>query len=459
MLTTKINSGGSGTNLAGRLVVNPGSPQQWEIPLRAGINHLGRGENNDFQVTHPSVSGSHCQITVTEKETLIRDLGSTNGTFVQGTPVIEAALENGQSVRLGDVGMVFYSTPPAAESIPVRAPEPQTASTVIAPTAQPPKAPQGAAPPAFVGAQGCKFHPKTAARYRCAKCGEFFCDACVALRHGGARFCRSCGSECTAVQAQFQQVVEKGYFERIPGAFGYPFRGVGVLVVIVGIVLFALLKWGQACLMYRNLRIFIFGIILEMFAGGYLFTYLQSIIHATAAEERELPDLPGVSNIAEDVLVPFFRLFGLVLFCFGPALGLGIWYVVAHDPMVLTVFLAALGLGAIYFPMAFLSVAIHDSIAAGNPLVVVPSIMKVAVPYLVPFFMLACLLGLQYRSGILLQKIFPNGATTQSVPELAGWAASVGFLSFISLYLLIVAIHLLAMIYVTRKDELGWLRR
>src|SRR5215471_7558482 len=150
MPTTKINSAGSGTNLTSRLVVNPGSPQQWEIPLRAGINHLGRSENNDFQVTHPSVSGSHCQITVTEKETLIRDLGSTNGTFVQGTPVIEAALENGQSVRLGDVGMVFYSTPSAAESIPARAPEPQTASTVVAPATRPPVASQGAAPP-FVG--------------------------------------------------------------------------------------------------------------------------------------------------------------------------------------------------------------------------------------------------------------------------------------------------------------------
>jgi hypothetical protein len=211
--------------------------------------------------------------------------------------------------------------------------------------------------------------------------------------------------------------------------------------------------------MYRNLRIFIFGIILEMFAGGYLFTYLQSIIHATAAEERELPDLPGISNAAEDVLVPFFRLFGLVLFCFGPALGLGIWYVVAHDSTVLIVFLAALGLGATYFPMAFLSVAIHDSIAAGNPLVVVPSIIKVAAPYLVPLFMLVSVLGLQYRGGLLLQKMFPNGATTQSVGELVAWAASVAFLSFLSLYLLIVAIHLLAMIYVTRKDKLGWLRK
>jgi NADH:ubiquinone oxidoreductase subunit 3 (subunit A) len=65
----------------------------------------------------------------------------------------------------------------------------------------------------------------------------------------------------------------------------------------------------------------------------------------------------------------------------------------------------------------------------------------------------------QYRGGLLLDKLFPNGVTTQSVGELAGLAASVAFLSFVSLYLLIVAVHLLGLIYVTRKDELGWLRK
>jgi hypothetical protein len=440
------------------LVVNPGSPQQWEIPLRAGITLLGRADNNDFQVTHPSVSGSHCQITVNEKETLIRDLGSTNGTFVQGTPVIEAALENGQSVRLGDVGMVFYSAPPAPEAIPIAATEPQTSNT-LRPPAPPASLPAGGAAPVFVGNKSCKFHPKTPARYHCAKCREVFCEACVALRHGGTHFCRTCGTECSPVQARFEQAGEQGFFQRIPGAFGYPLRGVGVLVVLVGIVLFALLKWGQACLHFRSLRMLIFGAILEVFAGGYLFTYLQSIIHATAAEERELPDLPGIGNFVEDVVVPFFRLFGLVLFCFGPALGIGIWWLLSRDTLVLTVYLVALGLGAIYFPMALLSVAIHDSIAAGNPLVVVPSILKVAVPYAAPFFLLVSILGLQYRGGLLLDKLFPNGVTTQSVGELVGLSASVALLSFISLYLLIVAVHLLALIYVTRKDTLGWLRR
>jgi ABC-type microcin C transport system permease subunit YejB len=92
-------------------------------------------------------------------------------------------------------------------------------------------------------------------------------------------------------------------------------------------------------------------------------------------------------------------------------------------------------------------------------LVVVPSILKVAVPYAVPFFLLVSILGVQYRGGLLLDKLFPNGVTTQSVGELAGLAASVAFLSFVSLYLLIVAVHLLGLIYVTRKDELGWLRK
>lgn len=459
MPTIKMNSAGSATNPTSRLVVNPGSPQQWEIPLRVGTMRLGRGADNDFQVPHPSVSGSHCQITVNEKETLIRDLGSTNGTFVQGTPVIEAALENGQSIRLGDVAMVFYSTGPAPGTVVPAAPEPQTASTTLAPATRAAVKPAGGPGPVFVGHQSCKFHPKTPARYLCAKCQETFCEACVALRHGGSHFCRTCGTECSPVQAQLEAESEQGFFQRIPGAFGYPLRGVGVLVVIVGIVLFALLKWGQACLHFKSLRMLIFGAILEVFAGGYLFTYLQSIVHATTAEERELPDLPGISNFVEDVVVPFFRLFGLVLFCFGPSLGLGIWWLLSRDAVVLTICLVALGLGAIYFPMAFLSVAIHDSIAAGNPLVVIPSILRVAVPYAVPFFLLVFNLGLQYRGGLLLDKLFPNGVTTQSVGELAGLAASVAFLSFISLYLLIVAVHLLGLIYVTRKEDLGWLRR
>ena len=47
-----------------RLVVNPGSPNTWEIPLAEGTVSLGRHDTNNVQVNDASVSGSHCQITV-----------------------------------------------------------------------------------------------------------------------------------------------------------------------------------------------------------------------------------------------------------------------------------------------------------------------------------------------------------------------------------------------------------
>src|SRR5204863_7441147 len=100
-----------------RLIINPGSPTAWEIQLRPGINLLGRGFANDFKIEDPSVSGSHCQIVVDQANVLIRDLGSTNGTFVDRTPIKEAVLHSGQSIRLGGVEMIFQTGPPANPNV------------------------------------------------------------------------------------------------------------------------------------------------------------------------------------------------------------------------------------------------------------------------------------------------------------------------------------------------------
>ena len=94
-----------------RLLVNPGTPQAWEIQLKSGANRIGRREANDFQVPHVSVSGTHCEIMVSSAGAILKDLGSTNGTFVNGVPVHEAILQSGQHVQLGSVDMVFESAP------------------------------------------------------------------------------------------------------------------------------------------------------------------------------------------------------------------------------------------------------------------------------------------------------------------------------------------------------------
>ena len=469
-----------------RLVINPGSPTAQEVQLKPGANSLGRGPANDVQLPHPSVSGAHCELLVTGQGAVLRDLGSTNGTFVNRAQIQEAELRDGQTFHLGDVELAFHSdataTPPipprleplaglearaplgaAASSAPVKA----TRTTMRVPLAAPAPDTAGtsAATAELLPVSGqCKHHPKTPARFFCPQCHQFFCELCVALRTvGGVRHkvCRHCGAECRPVQVRLEPVAKKGFLERVPGAFAYPVRGVGVLIVIVGIVLVAMCRWGQACIAFRTVRLMAFGLILEILAGGYLFTYFQSIIHSTTAEERELPDLPGIvaGSFFEDVFIPFFRLLGLVLFCFGPAGALAIWFAVSPQVSVGVAALAALLFGCLYLPMAFLAVAVLDSFPAANPLVVVPSILKVPLQYLLAVFILSLAFICRWAGNALIEKLFPEGSTIHSMAGLFAMLASMSFVSFATLYFLILGVHLLGLVFVTQKEKLGWLHR
>ncbi|HPA16576.1 MAG TPA: FHA domain-containing protein [Verrucomicrobiae bacterium] len=62
---------------------------------------VGRGRGNDITILHPSISRSHCMFVVTGDTLRVLDLGSSNGTMVDGGPVTEAVLRSGAEVRLG----------------------------------------------------------------------------------------------------------------------------------------------------------------------------------------------------------------------------------------------------------------------------------------------------------------------------------------------------------------------
>jgi len=222
--------------------------------------------------------------------------------------------------------------------------------------------------------------------------------------------------------------------------------------VIVGIVVSSMIKFGGILVLVGSLRFKIFGMILVVCATGYLFTYLQSILHSTAAEEREMPDLAGISFV-EDVFVPFLRFLGLALFCFGPAIGVGLARAPAPAILATAIF------GALYFPMAFLAVAILDSVGAANPLVVVPSMVKVPLEYLATLILLGVVLGVRPVGDFLIGKVFPEGFLTHSMGELVAMVAALAFWAFVSFYLLIVAVHILGLLYVAKKDKLAWLAR
>ena len=77
-----------------------------ERPLVA----IGR-RNVDFALEDPQVSQSHCVVEIMGERIVLRDLGSTNGTYVNGRPVREAALEHMSEFRIGDHTIVLLVSP------------------------------------------------------------------------------------------------------------------------------------------------------------------------------------------------------------------------------------------------------------------------------------------------------------------------------------------------------------
>ncbi len=110
-------------------------------PALAGLSHelsgswitIGRADGNTFQIAESSVSGRHCEVRLQGDELVVRDLLSTNGTFVQNRKIAEAVLKPGQTLRLGNVELRLEpSAAPAAKSKPAKAKAPAEANVPAA---------------------------------------------------------------------------------------------------------------------------------------------------------------------------------------------------------------------------------------------------------------------------------------------------------------------------------------
>lgn len=73
--------------------------------LKVDRTTVGRVSDNAFEIPEASVSSHHAEIVLRGDEVLIRDLGSTNGTFINGEKITEAVLKPGQTLRFGTVEM------------------------------------------------------------------------------------------------------------------------------------------------------------------------------------------------------------------------------------------------------------------------------------------------------------------------------------------------------------------
>ena len=71
--------------------------------LKADKTTIGRLEDNAFQIPEASVSSHHCEVVLRGSDVVVKDLNSTNGSFINGEKVSEAILKPGQILRLGQV--------------------------------------------------------------------------------------------------------------------------------------------------------------------------------------------------------------------------------------------------------------------------------------------------------------------------------------------------------------------
>ncbi|HUY02518.1 MAG TPA: FHA domain-containing protein [Rhodocyclaceae bacterium] len=80
-----------------------------EIPLSKDRTTIGRKPHNDIQIDNLAVSGEHAVIVTVLADSFLEDLGSTNGTFVNGKTVKKHFLQNNDVIELGKYKLKYMS--------------------------------------------------------------------------------------------------------------------------------------------------------------------------------------------------------------------------------------------------------------------------------------------------------------------------------------------------------------
>ncbi len=86
------------------------------IPLLDGANIVGRAADAAIQIDTPGVSRYHVRILVVHDNATLEDLGSKNGSYVNGELVTTRRLADGDQIRLGAAVLTFRITSPTSQT-------------------------------------------------------------------------------------------------------------------------------------------------------------------------------------------------------------------------------------------------------------------------------------------------------------------------------------------------------
>ncbi|MHC4743129.1 MAG: TFIIB-type zinc ribbon-containing protein [Planctomycetota bacterium] len=229
--------------------------------------------------------------------------------------------------------------------------------------------------------------------------------------------------------ASQQDVSSQGETEKgIVDMLAYPISVSGIIHVIIFFLLGLFIRPSgiPLCLFAPP----IFRAILLVISTGYCLYYFTNCVRCSSSGERRAPDInsqPGSIDVIT-IICEFFAAVGWMAFCFAPPL---VYLVVTGraDP----VFILLVACAVLYAPISLLAIVLFDSVRALSPILIIPSILSVFVPYI------GLLIGLAvvWAGAVLLYWLHP-------------------LLGIPSAYLVILSAHILGRFFMKYQDRLNW---
>jgi len=88
-------------DLIATLRVIEGEDRGASLRISTALSRIGRASNCDLILSDTRISATHLRISFRNGEFRMRDTESTNGTLLNGSPVTEFALKDGDQIRIG----------------------------------------------------------------------------------------------------------------------------------------------------------------------------------------------------------------------------------------------------------------------------------------------------------------------------------------------------------------------
>ncbi|MCW5606268.1 MAG: FHA domain-containing protein [Burkholderiales bacterium] len=113
-----------------------------EVPLDKERVTIGRKPQNDIPIENLAVSGEHACIVTILNDSFLEDLGSTNGTLVNGNPIKKHILQNNDVIEIGKYKLKYVAEAPVSGAGPAAVDDFEKTMVLRSPVAMKAAAPQ-----------------------------------------------------------------------------------------------------------------------------------------------------------------------------------------------------------------------------------------------------------------------------------------------------------------------------